>query len=61
VETVVVRHRRQVVSVVASTVGSPGVSPVAINPGERAALPHRDAESGLAILPTSLHHFGVRA
>lgn len=53
--------RSGVVSLVASAVGSPGVSLVAINLCRRAATPHRNSECGAAILPTTLRDLGVGA
>lgn len=53
--------RSGVVSPVASAVASTGASPVAIKSPGRAGFPHRDGECGAAILPTALHHLGVRA
>jgi hypothetical protein len=50
-----------VVSLVASAVGSPGASLVAINLRRRAAVPHRSGECGAAILPTTLRDLGVGA
>lgn len=53
--------RSGVVSLVASAVGSPGASLVAINLRRRAAMPHRSGECGAAILPTTLRDLGVGA
>lgn len=47
------------VSPVASTVGSPGASPVAINRPDKATPPHRTADCGRSNLPTTPHHSGV--
>lgn len=53
--------RSGVVSLVASAVGSPGASLVAINLRRWAAMPHRSGECGAAILPTYLRDLGVGA
>lgn len=53
--------RSGVVSLVASAVGSPGASLVAINLRRRAAMPHRSGKCGAAILPTTLCDFEVGA
>jgi hypothetical protein len=53
--------RSGVVSLVASAVGSPGVSLDAINLRRRAAMPHHSSECGAAILPITLRDFGVGA
>jgi hypothetical protein len=50
-----------VVSVVVSTVASPGASLVAIKIRRRAAIPHRSGECGGAILPTTIRDLGVGA
>jgi hypothetical protein len=51
--------RSDVVSLVASAVGSPSASLVAINLVRRVAMPHRSGESGAAILPITLRDLGV--
>jgi len=48
-----------VASAGASPVGSPAASRVAINLRRKATVGHQGAESGLAILPTSLRQFRV--
>jgi hypothetical protein len=53
--------RSGVVSLVASAVGSPGASLVAINLCRKAAMPHRSGECGAAILPTTICDVGVGA
>jgi hypothetical protein len=53
--------RSGVVSLVASAVGSPGASLVAINLPRWAAMPHRGGGCGAAILPITLRDFGVGA
>jgi hypothetical protein len=53
--------RSGVVSLVASLVASTGASPVAIKSRGRVSFPHRSGDCAAAILPTTLHHFGVCA